>query len=237
MSKCSHVRSGIRIVSADRAGVSGNAHFGTSRIGSNRARVALVLTFRYNVSAVLFVSNIFFFEIITDIRGEISSGNYRNTVSFSKYIAGRIFGGGISNGKFTAADINSTVEGIYVTVNRLKGTALDSGSSPVTDQIIIRRCGKATVFNGKRTCSSNADTVNIFEVEGSALDSKVSANYHCVCIFIDILYVKRYTAKIIPIYVAFNNDLLENHNNVTDICRRDGILESSVVCVSNISES
>ena len=237
MTESRNVCFGVRNISADRAGVSGNAHFGTSRIGSNRARVALVLTFRYNVSAILFVSNIFFFEIITDICGEITAGNYRNTVSFSKYIAGRIFGGGIGYGKATAADVNSAAKGIYVTVNRLKGTALDSGSSPVTDQIVIRRCGEVTVYNGERTVSSNTDAVNIIEIKASARDSKVSANYHCVCIFIDILYVKRYTAKIIPIYVAFNNDLLENHNNVTNLCCLDGILESSVVCVSNISES
>ena len=179
-----------------------------NHVFTGRLCVGMITSLYYEALSVS-VNDMPIRKMITNVGREITAGNYRNTAFLSKYVAGRIFGGGISYGKCTAADINSTVEGIYVTVNRLKGTALDSGSSPVTDQIVILRCGKATVFNGKRTCSSNADAVNIFEIKASARDSKVSANYHCVLVVIDILYVNSFTVKL-PLHVAFNNDLLDN---------------------------
>ena len=202
---------------------------------TGRLCVGMITSLYYEALSVS-VNDVPICKMITNVSREITAGNYRNTAFLSKYVAGRPLGGGIGYSKFTAADINSTVEGIYVTVNRLKGTALDSGSSPVTDQIIIRRCGKATVFNGKRTCSSNADTVNIIEVEGSARDSKVSANYHCVIIYIDILYVKRFAIKI-PGYIAFNDDLLDNGQSLSVKPSFHRLFKRSVIYVSDISES
>ena len=182
-----------------------------------------------NSIAVRIQSMVTVYAVVCYVGGEITARNG----NCAEYV-GAVFL--IGNIKRTALDLGSTTKTVYVTVNRLESTALDSGSSPVTDQIVIRRSGEVTVFNGKRTISSNADAVNIIEFKASARDSKFSANYHCVCFFIDILYVKRYTAEI-PFHIAFNNDLLENHDNVTGICRRNGVLESSVVYVSNISES
>ena len=224
----------IRMVAANFTSISSDTCFRTCRCSGDFRNVILVITLNYCVSAISRNSDILICKIITYVCREITAGNYRNTLFLSKYNAGRPLGGGISYGKFTAADINSAIKGINVTINRSKFTAVYNSLAPVTNQIIICRCCKLSAFDRKLAVDSNAKS--IFELEASAAYLKATVYDKRVSYGVDVLNVEGLAIKI-PFNIAVNNDLLENYDGISLFCSRDRVFKSNVVFVTDACKS
>ena len=226
-------RQSIRIhMLAIPAGVSSQTACLTSGRGINIFGDVCMETLFHNVSACILRCLIFRSQIFADIGGIGTAVNGSHILG-RKYVTGGILGIVAGNRKVTAIHRQCALKSIHIAVNGLKCTAVDDGSSPGADKIIIFQSLELTVIDHQRSRFRYAETIDVLKVELAALDGELSVHHQCVVFLIEILNIQFLSGQI-PGDIFLDDDLSQCHDGIAGLSSLHGSLQGFVTVITDL---